>query len=87
MVRRFSADPKTATARAVHGDYWPTAEQLLASVVDLLAVANWQRVGKNTAPKPKPVPRPWLKTKTQHLGSDPVPIRSFRAWWDSKKRR
>ena len=32
--------------------------QLLATVVDLLAGANWQRAGKRGASKPKPLKRP-----------------------------
>lgn len=31
---------------------------MLATVIDLLAGANWQRAGKKGAPRPKPVPRP-----------------------------
>lgn len=36
---------------------WDTTDYLIASVVDLLAVANYQRAGKK-GKKPKPLPRP-----------------------------
>lgn len=51
--------PESATARAMGGDAadWDTRAHLLASVVDQLAVANWQRSGKKSG-KPKPIKRP-----------------------------
>lgn len=47
-------------------------------------MANWQRAGRKTAPKPKPIPRPWEKPKTTTLGKEPIPISQFNDWWDSK---
>lgn len=37
---------------------WGWQEHLLASAVDALHAANWQRAGKKNAPRPKPVRRP-----------------------------
>lgn len=37
---------------------WGLTEQLLATAVDVLQAANWQRGGNKNAPKPKPIPRP-----------------------------
>ena len=56
FVRHLPDD--SATWVAIHGEkaMWGTTDYLLASVVDLLAGANWQRAGKG--PKPKPLPRP-----------------------------
>jgi hypothetical protein len=45
--------------------------QFLARVVDLLALANWQRSGKKRGRKPKPVPRPKQQTR---IGSTPRPL-------------
>lgn len=87
MVRRFQRDPETATSRSIHGEHWRTTDQLLASAVDLLQFANWQRQGKPHAPKPKPVPRPWQKSRGQKLGSKPIPISKFADWWESKRKR
>lgn len=44
---------------AIHGDAarWGVPEHLMASVVDLLQGANWQRGGGKST-RPKPIPRP-----------------------------
>lgn len=62
-------------------------DQLLAAVVDLLQVSNWQRAGKKHAPKPKRLRRPWEKPKGRQLGAKPIPISKFDAWWDSKRKK
>jgi arginase family enzyme len=31
---------------------------MLAAVIDILQMSNWQRAGKKSAPKPKPLRRP-----------------------------
>ena len=58
-----NAPPTTAYFRAVHGDdvaAWASHPEmyLLATVADLLANGNWQRAGKQSAAKPKPIKRP-----------------------------
>ena len=58
---------------------------LLAHAVDLLAGGNWQRAGKKTAPKPKPIPRPGRKTEATKYGSEPIPVRDFENWWNGAK--
>lgn len=87
MVRRFQRDPETATARAMHGEHWSVTDQLLAVIADLLQVGNWQRAGKKSAPKPKPIQRPWERPKNHRLGSKPIPISKFSDWWESKRKR
>lgn len=62
-------------------------DQLLAALVDLLQVGNWQRAGRKHAPKPKRLPRPWEKSKGKQLGSAPIPVSKFNDWWDSKRKR
>lgn len=51
---------ESATVREVRGEAvaWGPTEHLLATTVDLLAGANWQRGGDKKAPRPKPLPRP-----------------------------
>lgn len=68
----------------MHGARWGVAEQLLAMVADSLAQGNWQRAGKKSAPRPKPIPRPWQKQKTQTLGRDAIPVAEFDGWWDAQ---
>lgn len=74
----------SALSRELNGVYWSTEGQLLAVVADALHVANWQRGGKRSAPRPKPIKRPWEKAKGRIVGSKPIPISQFSDWWDSK---
>lgn len=55
---------------------------LAAHAVDLLAQGNWQRQGKKSAPKPKPVPRPGKEPQGQKYGSEPIPVKDFDNWWN-----
>lgn len=84
------AGPTSAIARAIRGHDWTQDTALLAAAVDLLALANWQRQGKKTAPKPKPVPRPVPEGSDRRIGADPVPVSTFDDWWagrnDSRRR-
>ena len=56
----YHLPPESATARAIGGPSfaWTTTEHLLASVVDVLAVANWQRSGRSRGRRPQPIERP-----------------------------
>ncbi|MEX1078879.1 MAG: hypothetical protein WED09_07210 [Homoserinimonas sp.] len=87
LVRRWERVPATAFSESVHGTSWSIGEQLLAMVVDALHMGNWQRMGKKSAPKPKRIPRPWEKSKSQSLGKDPIPVSAFKDWWESKARK
>lgn len=58
---------------------------LMAHAVDLLAGGNWQRAGKKTAPKPKPIPRPGRKDESTKYGADPIPVKDFDNWWNGAK--
>lgn len=40
---------------------WSLEAQLLASAVDELRVANWQRAARKGVKAPKPIPRPGVK--------------------------
>lgn len=87
--RHVQADPKSALTTELHGPTWSIEAQLMAVAVDLLGIANWQRAGRRSAPKPKRIPRPWEKPKTTALGKGAIPISEFDDWWESKstKRR
>lgn len=82
LVKRFQATPGSALATLLWGPMWSVEAQLLALIADGINVGNWQRIGKKSAPKPKPIPRPWEKPKTQTLGKDPIAVSKFNDWWD-----
>lgn len=44
---------------------WTATQYLLASILDVLAVANWQRSG-GKAHRPKPLERPGQQTKKRY---------------------
>lgn len=45
---------------------WGATEHLLATAVDVLQMANWQRQGKGA--RPKPLPRPGAKDQAVRMG-------------------
>lgn len=87
LVRRWQQRPDTATSESVHGVRWGVTDQLLAVIADDLAVANWQRAGKKNAAKPKPIQRPWEKSKSRALGKDPIPVSQFDGWWETQSKK
>ena len=87
IVKQVQQEPHAALARELHGDVWTVESQLLAVIADTLGIANWQRAGRKTAPKPKPLPRPWEKAKHTALGKDAIPISQFDDWWESKSKK
>lgn len=59
-------------------------------IADLIDVVNAFRVeaankgrekGKPKAKPIKPYPRPGVKSKERHIGSKPIPVSKFKAWW------
>lgn len=44
---------------------WDKTQHLLASIVDVLNNANWQRAGNNNLPRPRPMERPDPNRKHQ----------------------
>lgn len=56
----------SAISRAKNGeeDTWGVLEHLIAGVIDLLAVGNWQRGGDEHAKRPDPLPRPGVDKRT-----------------------
>lgn len=82
--------PSSALARALQPELaaWASGQvlaDLLATAVDLLAGANWQRQGKKSAPKPKRVKRPGVENGDKKYGRAPIPVKDFDDWWDNKK--
>jgi hypothetical protein len=62
--------PESATAQDATGEpaRWGTTDWLLADIFDVLAAANWQRVGDKNRSRPKPYPRPRSKQAVAALG-------------------
>lgn len=65
LVRHLPTDG--ALARALHGEAvrWSTADHLMATTVDLLASANWQR-GGGKGKRPRRLPRPGSSACKKH---------------------
>ena len=59
--------------RAILGDRadWDHHAQLLATIIDMLAGANWQRAGGKEQDRPEPYPRPGVPGYS-HAISEPV---------------
>lgn len=59
------APPKGALHRALdpEGWAWSSDTYLIAGLIDLGAVANWQRAGDKHRARPTPLPRPGEKAK------------------------
>lgn len=61
-LRAFTrhAPHTSAFARSYHGEAatWGATEHLLATLIDVGQIANWQRAGKRAGPRPKPLLRP-----------------------------
>ena len=68
-----------AVAPKQEAELWGVSEYLLAQAVDLLAGANWQRAGKKSAPRPKPIPRPKNERLEESDGFETA--EDFRAWY------
>jgi hypothetical protein len=67
----------SALSRAMNpeGSEWGLSEHLLAAVFDSLERGNWQRAGRENAPRPKPFPRPGVtEDKQQTHGSTALPM-------------
>lgn len=75
------APPGSAVRRATDPDHiWGLPEQLLAGVVDLLAVGNWQRGQMPRRDYPKPIPRPGVEPESTTYGSQPLPMDEMADW-------
>lgn len=60
---------------------WGLPEQLLAAVVDELAIANWQRGQGKRTDYPKPIPRPGVRDEeSTTYGKGAVPTDEIADW-------
>lgn len=75
--------PRSAIARAIAPDSagWTVTDHLLAAVVDVGQVANWQR-GGGKGQRPKPIKRPGAGNE-QKLGKGAIKISEFDDWWEA----
>lgn len=77
----------SATARAVHGEKteWSAAEHLLASILDVLQVANWQR-GGGKGSRPQPTKRPGVADgqDRRKFGTARMTLAEARRRWSSR---
>lgn len=88
LVTNLPADCTTATLqRGVEDSAWGLTEHLLAAVVDVLQVANWQREqlhSKSKVKPPKPLPRPGVQDETvRHGGKSGLSNEQIKAWFQA----
>ena len=90
VITRHSP-PGNAIDRAMDPDHmWGLPEQLAASIVDLLRIANWMQTkdGSKGRNQPKPLPRPGVVDPDQTIfGEGPLPIEEldeFLGWTPPK---
>lgn len=71
-------DPETAFWMGGSG-----VQNLLASVIDQLAVLVWQNTkdGHKGRKRPKPIKRPWSKTNTDRIGRGAIPKSEWADFW------
>lgn len=81
-------DSESAYYRTVEPDtaFWmggSGVQNLLASVVDQLAILVWQNTkdGQKGRRRPKPIKRPWSKDSTDRIGRGAIPATEWDAWW------
>lgn len=86
IIRQAPLDSAYVRAKRGEAAHWGVAEYLLATVVDALEAANWQRGNqgaKTPSPRPKPVHRPGVKDEKKTFGADAIPVSRFNDWWES----
>lgn len=74
--------------KVLHGERadWGYTQELLARLIEATWDGNWQRAGRQHAPKPKPLARPWEVSpkKSQHFGDQAVSIEDFHKIWNRR---
>lgn len=89
IVQQLPADAHFNMSRAGHPPLTVGMSVLDATVAILntLRLANWQRAGDNTRPRPETARLPWWpqpRGQQSKLGSDPVQANRFSDWWEGK---
>ena len=70
LIDGLARTPGTLLSRELTGDDWTLDQHLVALIADHLAVANWQRQGKQGAPRPKPLsPLAQQRRKAEQVGN------------------
>lgn len=81
-VRYGNTDTALALERWGSTVVWTLTDHLLATAVDALHSANWQR-GGGKGMRPQPITRPGADN-SEHIGSDPIPASEFMDWWNEE---
>lgn len=80
LVLLLQLPPTSRLARVLHGEQWSLSEHLLASTVDALNLANWQRTDAKRA-RPKPIKRPGVEDDTVVWGrGNQMSFDAARSW-------
>lgn len=80
------APPESALAASALGEaMWPRTDVLLATVIDTLRGANWQR-GHGKGPRPKPIPVPGYGKEEKKYGT-PHEVDSVHAYLEARNGR
>lgn len=82
IVRQSPRTSAVARSMYVEQSAWGLPEQLLASILDALSAANWQR-GGGKGPRPAPLTRPGVESNERRMGRA-RPLDEVTRWlgWD-----
>ncbi len=84
LVKYLPAGSALAREQAGEAAHWGLSEQLLASAVDALNGANWQRSGgKGT--RPKPVQRPGVGARRETFSGESVPLDEMKRRFEARR--
>jgi len=80
--------PKDVKASLPPDDFWTPDRDLLATIIDELAILAWQptKDGNNGRNAPKPIRRPGVKMPGESkYGSDGISVEEFEAVWSAAR--
>lgn len=81
LVMQLGPGSRLAKKSAGPAGAWSTESHLLAHIVDVLAVANYQR-GGGKGTRPKPISRPGSEPKTTRTGKATLPQADIKEYLD-----
>jgi hypothetical protein len=73
LVRGLPGTSNTKRALSNGDTVWGATEHLLAVLIDVCQIANWQRGGDKKIPKPEPFPRPGLTARVDERRTQLTP--------------
>jgi hypothetical protein len=85
LLRHLPLDSAFARQQLGEAAGWGVAEHLLASAVDALNGANWQRAGRRGSARPKPVQRPGVKGEGETFRGESVPLDEMKARFAARR--